>query len=69
MITFNVRDYPRIAREWAEAGRRHAGCAILVGIDHSEFGEILRVIDRLLAQRPGQEDWLDYTCFAARGGD
>ncbi len=66
MVTFNVRDFPRIARGWAEAGRPHAGCAILVGIDHSEFGEILRVLDRVTAARPNQADWDDYTCFVSR---
>jgi hypothetical protein len=52
MVTFNVRDFPRLAREWAEAGRTHAGCAILVGIDHSEFGTILRVLERVFTARP-----------------
>lgn len=61
MVTFNVRDFPRIAQEWAEAGRHHSGCAILVGIDHSEFGTTLRVLEAAFAFRPGQEDWQDYT--------
>jgi Domain of unknown function (DUF5615) len=68
LVTFDVKDFPDIARRWAEAGRRHAGCAILVGIDHGEFGLILRVIERELAARPRQADWRDYTCFVSRGG-
>ena len=67
MVTFNVRDFPRIARERAEAHRHHAGCAILVGIDHSEFGEILRVLGRLMEEPSDQAQWLDYTCFVPRG--
>lgn len=66
MVTFNVRDFPRIAREWAEAGKQHTGCAILVGIDHSEFGTILRVLEGVLAARPQQEDWRDFTTFVSR---
>jgi hypothetical protein len=66
MFTFNVRDFPSIARDWAEAGRAHAGCAILVGIDHSEFGTVLRVITEMLATRPRQEDWRDATVFLSR---
>ena len=66
LVTFNVRDFPRIAGEWAEGDRHHAGCAILVGIDHSEFGTILRVLQDALAARPRQEDWLDYTTFVSR---
>jgi nucleoside-diphosphate-sugar epimerase len=67
LVTFNVADFPDIVRRWAEAGRAHAGCAIVVGIDHSEFGTIIRVIQRELDARPGQRDWSDYTCFVARG--
>jgi hypothetical protein len=33
-----------IARRWAEAGQAHAGCAIVVGIDHGELGAILETI-------------------------
>ncbi|MGH7912154.1 MAG: DUF5615 family PIN-like protein, partial [Candidatus Dormibacteraceae bacterium] len=38
MVTCNVRDVARLARTWAEAGRSHSGCVLLVGIDHREFG-------------------------------
>lgn len=68
MVTFNVADFPGIVRRWAEAGRSHAGCAIVVGIDHGEFGTIIRVIQRTLDARPAQRDWRDYTCFVARAG-
>lgn len=66
MVSFNVRDFPRILREWAEGGRDHAGCVILVGIDHSEFGAILRVLDLVLAARPEQERWHNFPCFASK---
>lgn len=68
LVTFNVADFPRIVRSWAEAGRPHTGCAIVVGIDHSEFGTILRVLKRVLDDRPGFDQWVDYTCFVARNG-
>lgn len=66
MVTCNVRDFPRITQEWAEAGRHHAGCAILVGIDHREFRTILRVINAALGARPRHETWRDYTAFDSR---
>lgn len=66
-ITFDVHDFPAIARRWAEAKRTHAGCAIVVGIDHGEFGAILDVIERELAIRPQQPDWQDLTLFLTRG--
>lgn len=65
-VTFDVKDFPLIARRWAEAGRAHAGCAIVVGIDHGEFATILDVIARELAGRPQQADWMDLTLFLAR---
>jgi Domain of unknown function (DUF5615) len=65
-VTFDVKDFPVIARRWAEAGRAHAGCAIVVGIDHSEFGAILETIAAELSARPQQTDWTDLTLFLAR---
>jgi hypothetical protein len=65
-VTFDVKDFPVIARRWAEAGRAHAGCAIVVGIDHGEFKTILDTIARALAGRPTEADWTDLTLFLAR---
>jgi hypothetical protein len=66
MVTFNARDFARIAREWAGEGRHHAGCAILVGIDHGEFGVILTRLAEALAARPEPTAWEDYTAFVSR---
>lgn len=65
-VTFDVKDFPVIARRWAEAGRGYAGCAIVVGIDHGEFGTILDTIARELHVRPQQSDWTGLTLFVAR---
>ncbi len=67
-VTFDVKDFPVIVRRWAEAGRAHAGCAIVVGIDHGEFGTILDAIARELAARPQPAAWADLTVFLARSG-
>jgi len=66
LVTFDVKDFPVIARRWAEAGREHSGCAIVVGIDHGEFGTILAAIAAALEARPRQADWTDLTLFIAR---
>jgi hypothetical protein len=66
MVTFDVKDFPVIVRRWAEAGRRHAGCAIVVGLGHNEFGAILRALERELAARPEQAAWVDRTLFVGR---
>lgn len=65
-VTFDVKDFPVIARRWAEAGRAQAGCAIVVGVDHGEFGAILEIVARAFAARPQQADWVDLTLFLAR---
>lgn len=67
MVTFDVKDFPGIVQRWAEAVRPHAGCMIVVGIDHGEFGAILAVIERQLTKRPKPRAWADYTVFVARG--
>ncbi|MGH2804542.1 MAG: DUF5615 family PIN-like protein [Thermoleophilaceae bacterium] len=68
LITFNVTDFPRITGEWAGAGRHHAGCLVIVGIDHAEFGLTLRVIDAALATRAEQRSWRDYVAWGTRSG-
>jgi hypothetical protein len=65
-ITFDVKDFPVIARRWAEARREHAGCAIVVGIDHGEFGAIITAVERELRAKPMPADWADRTLFIAR---
>ncbi len=66
MVTFNVKDFARIATEWAAAGKSHAGCLLIVGIDHAEFGLILRVIEHALSTRAEQDAWIDYTAWGVR---
>jgi predicted nuclease of predicted toxin-antitoxin system len=61
LVTRNSRDFAPLAREWAEAGRSHAGCVLIWTLDHSQFAEIVAGIESLLAQRPRQEDWRDLT--------
>jgi predicted nuclease of predicted toxin-antitoxin system len=66
LVTCDVKDFPAITRRWAEAGRPHAGCAIVVGIDHGEFGALLQTIGAALTAHPQQNDWTDLSLFLAR---
>lgn len=66
MVTFNVRDFARIVNRWSGEGTRHAGCLMIVGIDHGEFGLILRVIDAALQVRSDQAAWNDYAAWGTR---
>ncbi len=61
LVTFNVRDFPELTREWAEAGRNHAGCAVVVGIDHSDFGLAVEILEAALSLRPAQDEWINLT--------
>jgi nucleoside-diphosphate-sugar epimerase len=66
LVTFDVADFPRICREWLETGRTHHGCAVVVGIRHSEFGAIVRALESTFAQRPDPREWRDYQAFVCR---
>lgn len=68
MITFNVKDFTVIARRWEEASRPHAGLAIVVGIDHNEFGAIREALAGELDSRPAASDWRDLTLFISPSG-
>lgn len=66
LVTFDVADYPRICREWLEAGRSHHGCAVVVGIRHGEFGAVVRALEGAFEQRPDPRGWHDYQAFVGR---
>ncbi|MBA3865680.1 MAG: DUF5615 family PIN-like protein [Solirubrobacterales bacterium] len=67
MVSFDIKDFPGIARRWAEAGHPHAGLAIVVGIDHGEFGTILRVLESLFEEHADPGAWSECTYFVSRG--
>jgi hypothetical protein len=66
LVTFNVSDFAFIAREWADDGRHHAGCIFVVGLDHGEFGAVLRAITAAIADRSDPDAWADVIVFANR---
>lgn len=59
LITRNSKDFAPLLREWAEAGRHHAGCILVWTLGHHEFGRILDALRGLLAERSRQTDWQD----------
>jgi|SRR5215211_2932156 len=66
LVTHNVADFPEILREWAAGGRSHAGVMLVYGVGHSEFGLIVRGIERWLELRARQGDWLDFAGIVSR---
>ena len=61
LVTRNTRDFAPLLREWAEAGRHHAGCILIWTLAHHEFGAIIRGVSNLLGDRPDPNDWRDLT--------
>jgi ATP phosphoribosyltransferase regulatory subunit HisZ len=59
LVTRNSRDFAPLLREWAEAGRSHAGCVLIWTLRHDDFGPILDGLRRLLAERSEQSAWQD----------
>lgn len=66
MVTFNAKDFARLVSEWAAAGTSHAGCLMIVAIDHAEFGLTLRMIHAAAATRPQQDAWINYAAWGTR---
>jgi hypothetical protein len=66
LVTFDVAHFPPILQEWAAAGRSHSGVILVYGIDHSEFGLIVRGIERWLARRPAEDAWVDFPAVLDR---
>jgi len=66
MITFNVKDFARLATEWAAAGTPHAGILLIAGVDHAEFGLTLRIIEAAIEARPAQNAWTGYAAWGTR---
>ena len=61
LITRNSRDFAPLVRQWAEAGRSHAGIILIWTLDHSQFAEIRAGVERQLQQRSSHEQWRDIT--------
>jgi len=67
LVTHNVRDFPEILREWAEAGQAHSGCIVLVGIQLDQFSLLIRSIEAALEAGPDQDGWVNRSLLVGRG--
>jgi len=66
LVTHNVSDFPAILRDWASAGRPHAGVILVYGIGHNEFDLLVRGIERWLERRPDRGEWIDHPAVLDR---
>jgi hypothetical protein len=67
LVTHNVRDFPGILREWAEAQRSHTGAILVYGIDHGEFELIVRGVEHWFELYPEPAQWIDLAAILDRG--
>jgi predicted nuclease of predicted toxin-antitoxin system len=61
LVTRNARDFVPIARDWADAGRRHAGLLVIWSRETDEFGSLVDGIVEALAAVGDHESWIDLT--------
>ena len=61
VVTRNARDFAPLLREWAEAGRHHAGCILIWTLAHHRFGAIIEGVEHQLTLRPDPAKWRDVT--------
>lgn len=68
LVTHNVKDFPDILRGWAEEGRSHAGCIVIVGIQLDQFALLIRATEAAIDAGPDQEGWVNRSLLVGRGG-
>jgi hypothetical protein len=66
VVTFNLRDFAPLLRQWAEEGKAHAGCILIAGIAQHQFGLVLDRVSAALRAWPLQEDWADRAVVVSR---
>ncbi|MDQ6794253.1 MAG: DUF5615 family PIN-like protein [Chloroflexota bacterium] len=66
LVTFDAHDFVPILRRWSGELRLHAGCIIVVGITHHQFGLILTKLSAAFVAYPAQEYWTDRALFVSR---
>jgi predicted nuclease of predicted toxin-antitoxin system len=59
LVTRNSRDFAPLLRQWAEAGRHHAGCILIWTLGHHEFGAIISEVQERFEERPDPDGWRD----------
>lgn len=67
LVSHNVRDFADIVRRWEEGQRPHCGVILVCGIDHREFGLVLRGIERWIEVYPEPSDWSGLAVVLGRG--
>jgi hypothetical protein len=64
LVTYDIHTIPPLVKEWADAGRRHAGVIFITGqaARINDVGAILCSLRDLLAEQGG-DDWWDRVIY------
>ena len=57
LVTRNSRHFAPLARQWAEAGRLHAGIILIWSLRHDQFAGIVAAVEACLHQRSKEGEW------------
>lgn len=57
LVTRNSRDFEPLTREWAEAGRSHAGVILVWSLRSNQFAGIVSAVERSFALYPRAAQW------------
>lgn len=69
LVTFDVKDFMPLAREWAERGKRHSGLIVVVGLRSNEFGELISGVQALVTEGASSQEWTDRVVLLGRRAD
>ncbi len=70
LVTFNVKDFLPILRDWAEIGRSHSGCILVASsLRHEQFGAIIAGVERAFDEVPEPDDWTDRVYWLSKADD
>ena len=67
LVTYDRRTIPPLLKDWAEAGRKHAGVIFVdeKTVSPSDIGVQVRALSKLVRDA-GDWDWTNRTCFLER---
>ena len=69
LVTFNLKDFLPLLRDYGEAGRSHSGCIVVASsLRHEHLGAIITGVARALMDVPGPDDWIDRVYWLSQAG-
>jgi hypothetical protein len=67
LISFNRRDFVRIAVDFAGRGESHSGLLLITGARKDEGSRVVATVQRALVAYPSPDAWRDFTLVVGAG--